>query len=113
MSYGKSGVKHTKLVKSEHGMVYTGKTPPEADPEEHGMQEIPIKVVPDQVLDRLWPKSRINYGKKQTVEHNVRVKSFGVVDQKDKVHLVHQARVQWESPQSAPPLSGPAEKGVF
>lgn len=82
---------------AEHGIVYTGKEAPVASPAEIGMQPYAIRVIPDDGRDKLDYMTRVNYGKVYTVEHNVKVRRFGVVDQKSLANLLDQFRNVWVS----------------
>jgi hypothetical protein len=75
------------VVKSEHGIIYTGRNAPNPSkaelvtlPNEARMRSEPIRVDPDTPLDKLDPMSRINYAAVSTVQHNIKVKSMGNVN---------------------------------
>lgn len=84
-TYGGKGTGKRGIVKSEHAIVYTGRLPPRPLPSEvpsHGelpMREKAIRIIPDVRASSLDPLSRLNYGKVFTIEHNLKVASFGVV----------------------------------
>lgn len=65
--------------------MHTGKRAPSPMPTEmpaagqQGMPEVTFRVVPDQKDWKLDARSRLNCGKVFTVEHNLKVKSFGKV----------------------------------
>lgn len=72
------------IVKRHHAVIYTGREPPRIHREEKpsdgewGMLK-PIRVIPRDRRNNTDEKSRINYGKIYTVEHNVKVYDFGDV----------------------------------
>lgn len=73
------------MNKSEHAIVYTTKQPPRPlpgespAPDEAPLRSALIRVKPDDRTDKLSPTSRINFGKVYTIEHNTKVRNFGVV----------------------------------
>ncbi|KAK3075501.1 hypothetical protein LTR53_001118 [Teratosphaeriaceae sp. CCFEE 6253] len=77
----------------EHGIIYTGKTPPEpTDVPRHGpqMQQHPLKVDPDDRTERLDPLSRIDYAKQHNLDHKHRVRPIGKVSQHSLPYLLAQ-----------------------
>jgi hypothetical protein len=77
---------------SQYGLVYTGNAPPQVSDSERGMQAIAIKIDPDNATTPLDPVSRIHYGNLYTVEHNIRVKAYGMVNQASLLPLMSQFR---------------------
>jgi hypothetical protein len=90
--------------------MYTGPVPPQPLPTELSSQpnELPmgqsIRVIPfnednykpwDQKMD---PRSRVNFAKLYTVEHNVKVEQFGYVDPGDEWKLTAQFNNHWGRP---------------
>jgi hypothetical protein len=75
---------------SQYGIVYTGTTPPMITEKEHSMQEIAIRVDPDDATMKLHQTSRIHYGKVYTIEHNYKVKPYGMVNKASFVPLMNQ-----------------------
>jgi mRNA-degrading endonuclease toxin of MazEF toxin-antitoxin module len=69
--------------------VYSGNTAPSKLPEETKMNKDPLKIILDSPKDKLDPKSRINLGKIITIDHNVKVKPIGSVDERSLVKLLH------------------------
>nr|OQO30900.1 hypothetical protein B0A51_03183 [Rachicladosporium sp. CCFEE 5018] len=63
-----------------HGIVYTGEQRHEASSVTHDLLPQAVRVFPDVPNDALHPASRINYENVYTVEHNLKVKSFGQAD---------------------------------
>ncbi|KAF2267695.1 hypothetical protein CC78DRAFT_591044 [Lojkania enalia] len=101
-TYGRRGVPDTK-VKAHHAIIYTNECPePEATELPKGSWEAPmgdpIKVHPNRPWEKLDPLSRVNFLKIYTVEHNVKVKDFGYVDQNDEWKLVTQFNKHWGIP---------------
>jgi hypothetical protein len=71
----KSGVKQ-----EEHAVIYTGDGPPPPLEGEEDIYKKPIKMIGNTKRDKLDPKSRLNYSKIYTVEHNVKVCFIGYID---------------------------------
>lgn len=101
VTYARMGVAKPGVVKSEHAIVYTGKTPPQVFPEEqpgrgeHPILPVAIRVDPDNRCDNLHPASRLDFGKVYTVQHNLKVKAFGLVNQRSIEALINQFRIAW------------------
>jgi hypothetical protein len=97
-TYGSQGVSKPMLKKSEHGIIYSddryslAREYERAIPGETPMQQIPIRVNPDTPNQHLDPMSRVHYGKPYTIEYNLKVRSFGVVDPRSLGALLHQYR---------------------
>jgi hypothetical protein len=66
---------------SQYGLVYTGSTPPRIANSERYMQATAIRIDPDNATTPLDPASRIHYGNVYTIEHNIKVKAYGMVNQ--------------------------------
>lgn len=75
---------------SQYGVVYTGSTPPPISNSERGMQAIAVRIDSDDATTRLDATSRIHYGKLYTVEHNIKVKAYGMVNQASLTPLMSQ-----------------------
>ncbi|KAM0708465.1 hypothetical protein Q7P35_005117 [Cladosporium inversicolor] len=106
-TYGGQGVAKSGVVKSEHGIIYTGRIAPRPDkaelttkPNEEGMRSEPIQVDPDSPLDRLDPKSRINFAAVSTVHHNIKVKSMGKVNRNSIKVLQQHFQNVWFAPRA-------------
>ena len=56
------------------------------------MQPYPIRIDPDARHDKLDPLSRVDFGKPCTIHHNVKVKSYGMVNKEYLRHLNTQFR---------------------
>ena len=94
-TYGGRGV--SKYVKkSDHAIIYSSKAPPHPVDEEkpkrgeEGMRPYSIRVVPDEKTEKLDPMSRINFAKPHTIHHNLKVRTFGMVEEKSRGHLLNQ-----------------------
>ena len=102
-SYGHQGVGKRGVKKSEHSIIYTSKVPPDPLPAElpergdQGMRPQPIRVDTDDPSDKLDGVSRLDYGKVHTIQHNIKVKSFGKVNPKSMNALIHQFGNVWSS----------------
>lgn len=85
-------------TKSDYGIIYTGRVVPvpldeeRATAPERGMQEVPIRVDPDDLTTKLDPMSRINYAKPQTIDHRHKVKNIGRVHPRSMGPLLDQFR---------------------
>lgn len=98
MSYGNAGVAKQGVNKADHGIVYIGQAAPVPQPGElpqrgeTGMVPIAIRIVPDDATERLFPSSRIHYGKISTIEHNVKARSVGMVHESSLADFLAQNR---------------------
>jgi hypothetical protein len=107
-TYGGTGVGRPGVVKSEHGIIYTGKDVPRLGQNElprrneDGIRSVPIRMDPDSPLDRLDPKARINFAAVHTVHHNVKVKSSGVVNAASISVLQQHFQNVWNPPRAGP-----------
>jgi hypothetical protein len=96
LTYGGHGVSRHKVKKSDHAIIYSSKSPPKAMEQEspkrgeEGMRPNSIRVDPDEKEDKLDPVSRIDFGKPHTVHHNLKVRPFGMVNEKSMSHLLSQ-----------------------
>lgn len=117
-TYGGRGCGKPGLAKWQHCIVYTGDEEPELiDGEAPVAGELPmlssIQVRQKDKRQKMFPESRINYGKMYTVEHNVKVYDFGEVRKSSRTLLVRQWRwvldnnLQGNAP-DVNPLDGPA-----
>ena len=74
VSYSHQGVAKRGVKKSEHGIVHSGRTAPEASEAEapqrgeEPMRSDAIRINPDDQADPLHPMSRIDYGKVYTIQ---------------------------------------------
>lgn len=96
LTYNNRGVSDQGVNKADHGIVYTALEPPAAQWDElpnrgeSGMVPMAIRVIPDEVTEKLSLMARINYGRIYTIEHNVRVKSIGMVHPSSLPYLLRQ-----------------------
>jgi len=107
-TYGGRGVPENK-PNNHHAIMYTGKSPPRATaselvPTEPPMGQ-PIRVIGKEPWNTMDPKSRVNFLKLYTVEHNVKVEDFGHVDPNDEWTLMAQFKSHWgiEDAEPLPP----------
>jgi hypothetical protein len=96
-TYGGRGCGKAGLAKWQHCIVYTGKEEPDLLEGEIPVQgEMPmlssIAVRQRDLREKMFPASRINFGKMYTVEHNVKVYDFGDVRKSSLSTLVKQWR---------------------
>lgn len=61
------------------------------------MQQRAIRVLPDLRYHKLDPVSRLNFGAIMTVQHNLKVKSYGMVDQASGQDVISQFASVWNS----------------
>lgn len=117
-TYNGQGVGKKGVKKSDHVIVHTGKTAPAPMPgekpniteNEAGMQPFPIRIDPDLKTDALSPESRLDFGKPCPIHHNVKVKSFGMVNRASLQALISQWRdVSFGDEQIQARLTQPAE----
>ncbi|KAK6442490.1 hypothetical protein LTR95_001284 [Oleoguttula sp. CCFEE 5521] len=100
-TYNGRGVSKPGVIKSDHTIIYSGRNCPDPDPAElpargeAGMRLDAIRVDPDDKVTKLDPMSRIDFGKVHTVEHNVKVKSFGNVHEMSRTDLERQFDSVW------------------
>lgn len=115
-TYGNRGVPENK-VKNHHAIMYTSDTPPEPLPSERPRWagELPmgdaIRVIGNKPwANKMDSKSRVNFLKVYTVEHNVKVDDFGYVDKSDEWKLIAQFNFHWNIPGGdyLPPVTRPS-----
>lgn len=93
--------------------MYTGPREPQAGGAELVTSGPPlgpsIRVVANKPFDKMDPKSRVNFLKIYTVEHNVKVESFGYVDSNEEWKLISQFNSHWGIPgiEALPPAIRP------
>jgi len=87
-TYTGRGVAKPGVNKSEHVIIFTGKSPPLPKAQElpaqgqMGMRNIAIQVDPDTPDETLDPMSRLDLGGVTKVEHNIKVKPLGNVNKR-------------------------------
>ena len=120
VSYGARGVGRQGIVKSDHGIVYTGKQPPWALPTEApvrglggnmelGMRPVAIRVVADDPSEKLESTMRLDYGTIYTIQHNVKVKRFGKVHDNSMKALLAQFSAVWKTKTDGLSIASPPE----
>ena len=72
---------------------------PDEAPErgEDGLLPQAIRVDPDDLSEKLDPRSRIDFGEVYTIEHNVKVRSLGTVNPSSMQALLYQFESVWQS----------------
>lgn len=90
--------------KHHHAIIYTDEPEPLPLPSEQVLNEPPmgdsIRVIANSPSKKMDPKSRVNFAKPYTVEHNVKVEDFGRVDPNDEWKLIAQFNSHWGIPGS-------------
>ncbi|OQN96401.1 hypothetical protein B0A48_17653 [Cryoendolithus antarcticus] len=100
-TYNGRGVSKPGVIKSDHAIVYTGRTCPHPRPEEYpARREAPMRpesicVDPDDKSTKLDSMSRLDFGKVDTIQHYVKAKSFGKVNERSLRPLLHQFDNVW------------------
>lgn len=93
---GKNGVK-----KGEHCIIFSSRLPPQPlnievpARGEQGMRPVPIRIDVDNRAHRLDPVSRLDFGKVHTVQHNIKVKAYGKVNENSLYALQTQFGEVW------------------
>lgn len=99
-TYSGRGDKKPGINCKEHCVVYTGSKPP-INREASRESLPPIRVDPDDRQALLDDASLINFGRLCTVEHNIKVKAFGIVNRSDIETLFRSfKRVYFSPPQN-------------
>lgn len=86
------------VVKCEHGIVYTGRIQPQPREDERpgrneqNMMPNAVRVIEEDLTEKLAPSSRIHYGKVYQFEHNVKAKSLGKVHRDSLDHFLTQCQ---------------------
>jgi hypothetical protein len=78
---------------------------------ELGMRPEPIRVDPDDKEEKLDPRSRIDFGKVTTVQHNIKVRSYGKVNDRSMSALQLQFSNVWGAATSVSSPVHPAPSG--
>jgi len=79
LTYQMQGAKKHGVNQEDHAIIYTEKIRSEEINRDEGMTKRAIEMVPRTHRDKLEPKSRINYAKIYTVEHNCKVLFIGQI----------------------------------
>ena len=88
-TYSGRGTTKIGVDQNAHTIVYTQNVPPPKLPGEVKMAKDPLRVIVDDPQDKLDPKSRINLGKLIQIDHNMRVKSLGMIAPQDLAILLN------------------------
>lgn len=101
LTYKHKGVGKAGVKKSEHAIIYTGKDAPPAHRSEHARRGedgllTSIRVDPDDPAEKLDPWSRVDFAKVYCIEHNVKVRSLGKVNDSSMATLQYQFQAVWE-----------------
>jgi hypothetical protein len=67
------------LEQDNYAVIYTGQYPPEPSESELALTRSPIRILPNKSEDKLPLGSWVNYAKKYTIEHNVKVVFIGSI----------------------------------
>lgn len=78
MTYGYQGTKKPGVKAEYHAMIYTGREVPSPLPGEQLVKRA-VRMEPSSPEEKLDPKSRVNYAKVYTIEHNIRVCFIGKI----------------------------------
>ncbi|KAI5362499.1 hypothetical protein Slin15195_G061560 [Septoria linicola] len=101
MTYGGKGVGKAGIIKSDHAIIFTDAEPTplpneSRQPHEQGMRATAIRVTAvNKPREKLDPVSRINFAKIHTIQHNIKVKDFGMVHPRCKAALMDQFTAVW------------------
>lgn len=78
MTYGSQGTNKPGVKAEYHAMIYTGREVPSPLQGEQLVMRA-VKMEPSSPEEKLDPKSRVNYAKVYTIEHNIRVYFIGKI----------------------------------
>ncbi|KAF2159660.1 hypothetical protein M409DRAFT_29827 [Zasmidium cellare ATCC 36951] len=110
-TYGGRGVSKPGVKKSEHAIIHSGRDAPQPKTHERpqrgedSIRPIPIRVVPDNREEALEPMSRLDFGKVHTIQHNIKVRPFGMVHPDSKTALYEQFQNVWSNTATIVPAS--------
>ncbi|MCJ1427347.1 hypothetical protein MMC29_005250 [Sticta canariensis] len=91
-TYGGRATTKPGVDQTSHTIVYSGKTPPEKLSEETKMNKEPLRINLCSPDDKLDSRSRINLGREHPIDHNVKVKNIGKIDERSLPKLVQYRR---------------------
>jgi uncharacterized protein DUF6590 len=80
-TYNEQGVGKSGVDPSTHAVIFMKDSTPTTGQREPKMAKKPIAMVPVSRHKKLHPMSRINFAKIYTVEHNMKVKHIGEIDE--------------------------------
>lgn len=78
MTYGSQGTNKPGVKAEYHAMIYTGREVPSPLRGEQLVRRA-VRMEPSSPEEKLNPKSRVNYAKVYTIEHNIRVCFIGKI----------------------------------
>ncbi|KAL2856189.1 hypothetical protein BJX68DRAFT_230111 [Aspergillus pseudodeflectus] len=93
-TYGGRGLAKPGVDPSKHAIVHMADTPPRLGSNEPETTKEPLEVDPERFDETLHPKSRLNFGKIYTVEHNVKVLPIGVISAASMPRFIAYARAE-------------------
>lgn len=97
MTYGHQGTLKKGITVDTHGIVYTGDKPPKPLKGESRLSWPPVQIIGHSKRDKLSSKSRVNYAKIYTVEHNVKVLFVGKIAKECQHQFRKAVNEVWES----------------
>ena len=97
LTYGGRATTKRGVDPENHAIIYTSDKPPKRIRGEEKLLREPIKVVPKTPRDKLDEKSRVNYAKTHTIEHNTKVCFVGEVDQSSIRRLITDYDEVWSN----------------
>lgn len=92
-TYGGRGVAKRGMKKSEHVVVYSENQLPAEDPGERpergeaAMRRETVRILTDRPTESLDPMSRLDLARAYTIQHNIKARSFGMVQVKARASL--------------------------
>ncbi|KAL2856412.1 hypothetical protein BJY01DRAFT_178837 [Aspergillus pseudoustus] len=93
-TYGGRGVAKPGVDPAKHAIVHMSDAEPRLGSNEPLMVKEPLRVNPERFDERLNPKSRLNFGKIYTVEHNVKVLPIGEIAEVSMPKFILYARAE-------------------
>jgi hypothetical protein len=97
LTYGRQATTKSGVDPDSYAIIYTGDRPPKKIRGEKKLEREPIKVLPKTPQDKLDEKSRVNYAKTHTIEHNTKVCFVGEVDKSSIRRLVTDYDEVWSN----------------
>ncbi|KAJ0426927.1 hypothetical protein BJY00DRAFT_3590 [Aspergillus carlsbadensis] len=93
-TYGGRGLAKPGIDASKHTIAFMSGTAPRVGSNEPLMVKEPLAVDPERFDESLHSKSRLNFGKIYTVEHNVKVLPIGVIAEVSMPKFISYARAE-------------------
>lgn len=81
-TYGGRATTKPGVVQSDHTIVYSTEHPPNKLVGEENMLKDPLRIELYSLDDKLDPRSRINLGREYSIDHNIKVKKIGHIDER-------------------------------